>query len=54
VRFDTLRVLDVALCGFRLAVLVSRVPRRPLLSVTVERYARRHFLFWRHEWETGL
>jgi len=49
----TLRVLDVAFWGLRLVVLVGRVPRRPLLSVTVERCAGRHLLLWKRERESG-
>lgn len=52
-RVDTLRVLDVAAWGLRLVVKVSRVPRRPLLSLTVERHAGRHLLLWRRERESG-
>lgn len=54
-RRDTLRLLDVAAFGLRLVLLLSRVPRRPLLSVQAWRHGGRgHLIFWKREVEDGL
>ncbi len=49
-----LRVLDIALCGWRLTVTLSWVPRRPAFSAQLWRCPGHCLHWWRWESESGL